>query len=72
MTLLHTYDNGPLTEGWDCVYCAVPFPKGGTHVESPDHPGLYFCRPGCAESYIARESRRRTSSPEQVGFCLDT
>ena len=67
---LHTYENGPLTEGWDCQHCAAPFEDGGTHVEHPGHPGLAFCRAECCAAYLTRESKKRTSNAHQVGFAL--
>ena len=67
---LHTYDNGPMTEGWDCAYCAAPFLPGGQHHEHPTRSGLAFCRAECAEDYLTRESRRRTSQPDQIGLAF--
>ena len=70
MTTLHTYNNGPLTDGWDCVYCARPFDPDGQHVTPPGYPELAFCREDCATEYLDRESRKRSSQPGQIGMAL--
>ena len=69
-SIFHTYENGPLTDGWDCVYCAKPFDIHGQHVEHPAHPGLAFCREECATEYLTRESRKGSSQPGQVGLAF--
>ncbi len=49
---------------------AAPFLPGGQHHEHPSRPGLAFCRAECAEDYLTRESRKRTSQPDQVGLAF--
>ena len=67
---LHTYETGPLTEGWECSHCAAPFEAGGLHYVAPAYPDLAFCRPECAESWTVREARKSTSNPNQIGLAL--
>ena len=68
--ILYTYDNGPLTDGWDCVWCAKPFDPGGQHITTPGFPELAFCRKQCARDYIDREALRESSQPDQIGMAL--
>ena len=70
MTTLQTYDNSPLMDGWNCVYCASPFDPDGQHVTHPAHPELAFCREECATDYLTRESRKQSSQPGQVGLAF--
>ena len=68
--ILYTYDNGPLTDGWDCTWCAAPFDPDGQHVTHPGFPELAFCRKQCAVDYVDRESLRESSQPDQIGMAL--